>query len=83
MPMEMSSLGPTVEEIVGFLGPVKIETSPKNNGFMKHGFLMGKPMENLQCHRDIYSTHMAVWLKILDTHFGMFHQSLSNLIFLI
>ena len=33
MPMEMNSLGPTVEEIVGFLGPVKIETSPQNKGF--------------------------------------------------
>jgi hypothetical protein len=42
MPMEMSSLGPTVEEIVGFLGPVKIETSPKNNGFYETWLFNGK-----------------------------------------
>ena len=33
MPMEMSSLGPTVGKLVGFLGPVKIEESAKNGGF--------------------------------------------------
>ena len=32
MPMEMSSLGPTVGKLVGFLGPV-IEESAKNEGF--------------------------------------------------
>ena len=33
MPMEMSSLGPTPGKLVGFLGPVKIEESAKNEGF--------------------------------------------------
>ena len=33
MPMEMSSLGPMVGKLVGFLGPMKIEKSPKKGGF--------------------------------------------------
>ena len=33
MPTEMSSLGPTVGKLVGFLGPVNIEESAKNEGF--------------------------------------------------
>ena len=56
-------MGPTVGELAGFLGPV-IEEAAKNEGFMN------KSIEHLQCH-DIQHIDMAVWLKILDTHFGM------------
>ena len=75
MPMETSSLGPTVGKLVGFLGPVKIETSPKNEGFFEQilrnmPFYMGKSMENLQCHR-IYIQHIWRYGSRFLTYFGM------------
>ena len=81
MPMEMSSLGPMVGKLVGFLGPVKIEESQKTKVFVnksiEHVFLMGKSIEHLQCHR-IYIQH--IWrygsrFLTLTPISGWFHQS--------
>ena len=53
---------------MGFLGPVKIEDiTPKTTVFMKHGFLMGKSMENLQCHR--------IYIYIFNTYGSMAQDS--------
>ena len=69
MPMEMSSLGPTVGKLVGFLGPVKIEEPGKNQGFYEQihrtCLLMGKSIEHLQCHR----------IYLFNTYGGMAQDS--------
>ena len=79
MPMEMSSLGPTVGELVGFLEPVKIEQTAKNEGFYEHilrnmSFLMGKSIE----HRQWYRTSISIPTCYKMTRHSDF-ESLKNL----
>ncbi len=82
MPMEMSSwVLPAVGEIVGFLGPVKIENHPKRKVFVnksiEHVFSMGKSIEHLQCHR-IYIQHIWRYGSRFLTHFGMVTSEFPN-----
>ena len=82
MPMEMSSLGPMVGKLVGFLGPVKIEKSPKKVFFwggkcIEHVFLMGKSIAHLQCHR-IYIQHIWRYGSRFLTYFGMVTSEFLN-----